>query len=434
MKRFASEISLTALSQIVAMLSVIGIQIILARSVSVEVFGQLAVAQALVALVEAALVARGAEAAIQVLGQHWDDGDATLKAIARHLTRYEVLVSGLSYLAFAGLALAFAPAVGADGLIVAALGLAVVVQINYGLRRSLFLLNHLVREQALFEIAYSLFLILLAVPMIWFFKAWGLVITLVSAAAFKNISVHIWTMSLWSGPARAPIVPLDGSVRRTIRISSFHSVLRNLLSNGATNADILILGMWGRPEVVAIYRVAKTFATLPTKVAGPLWAVLRPRLLTALRTDDHRRFCLLISGGAGVFAIASVLGLVLVMIVGGPLLVRFYGATYLSALTPLIALIIGSSVFGAITGWLSFTLVISSRKSLGTVIFAAQLALIIVGGTIIGGGSATAMAWVVASCNIIISAVAWWALLAGRFRHRPPPKSLETDEAPLTLT
>lgn len=102
MRRLISDVSLTAISQGAAMLSLIAIQVLLARSVSIEEFGRLAAAQALVQLVEAALVARGTEAAMQILGHHWSDGDAVMKAIARKLIRYDFVISCVGYLAFSG--------------------------------------------------------------------------------------------------------------------------------------------------------------------------------------------------------------------------------------------------------------------------------------------------------------------------------------------
>ena len=62
----------------------------------------------------------------------------------------------------------------------------------------------------------------------------------------------------------------------------------------------------GRPEVVAAYPVAKTLSSIPVRVAGPLWVVLRTRLLKALLADDHRRYCPVVSKAAALFAVGSV--------------------------------------------------------------------------------------------------------------------------------
>lgn len=417
MKRLTSDVAFTATSQIAAMLAVIGIQIVLARSTTPAVFGQVALAQAMVALVEAALVARGAEVAIQILGQNWSKGGARLKAIVRHLMRYDILITTAGYFAFAGAALVLAPAFGANGLYIAALGLAVVFQIGYGMRRSLFLLNNQVRRQAIFETVQSCLMLGVTAPLIWLFGEWGLVAGTLASAAIKNLGVHLQTADLWREAKHAPVIDIGDQIARPIRISSVHSVLRNLLTNGAANADILILGLLGRPEVVAAYRVAKTLSSMPIRIAGPMWVVLRPRLLAALLADDHRRYCLIVGKAAALFAVASVVSIVAAWAIGRPVLLHFYGTAYEAALYPLLVLMIGSSIFGAITGWLSFTMIITSRKSLGTAIFAAQLVLVCGAGFLIGGTSAVAMAWVVTGCNIAISALAWWALLDGRFRH-----------------
>lgn len=417
MKRLVSDVGFTALSHIVGMISIIGVQIVLARNTTPAVFGQVALAQAMVTLVEATIVARGHEVALQVLGQNWSKGHARLRAVSRLLMRFDILISLAAYALFAAVAFAVAPLIGANGLFIATLGLAVILQIGYGMRRSLFLLNNQVRKQAVLEIAQWLVTLGLCVPLVLLMGEWGLVVGVLGAAAFKNWSVYAASATLWRDVKRAPAIDIGDQTRQIINNSSLHSVMRSLLTNGAANADMLILGMLGRPEIVAAYRVAKTLSSMPVRIAGPLWVVLRPRLLNALLVDNHRRYCLIVFTAAAFFAVASFFAVLLAWAVGRPVLAHFYGAAYVTALHPMLVLMVGSAVFGAVTGWLPFTLVITSRKSLGTAIFAAQLLLVGIVGMLLGGQSALAMAWVVAGCNIVIAGVAWWALLAGRFRH-----------------
>ncbi len=417
MRRLVSDVSLTALSQVTAMLSLIAIQVFLARSVSIEEFGRLAAALALVQLVEAALVARGTEAALQLLGQHFAGGDGVLKAVSRQLIRYEFIISGVGYLAFAGLALVFAPYFKADGILVAVLAVSILLQVNYGMRKSLFVLHHRIRRQAIFEITFAMLQVLVTAPLIWFFGAWGLVTGVVGSAALKNCLVHLWTDQLWLGPRLAPSVPLGPAVKHTILISSFHSVTRNILASGAANADVLLLAAIGRPESVALYRVAKSLATVPVKAATPLWVVLRPQLLSALTSNNYDKFCALIVKAACFFAAASVLALIATALLGGTLLVRLYGAPYFAALPALISLVVGACALGAVTGWLLFTATIAARKTISTSIFALQLILICAAGWLFGT-SESGMALVVAGCNITVAVVAWWALLTGRFRNK----------------
>jgi O-antigen/teichoic acid export membrane protein len=289
---------------------------------------------------------------------------------------------------------------------------------NYGMRRSLFLLNRMVRTQALFEITTTLVQIALALAMVPAFGVVGFIATVVGTAAVKNFLVHVWTQPLWRSAQASMAATLSDGLRRSIRHSSLHAVLRGLLSNCAGNADVLILSLSGRPEVVAVYRVAKSLASLPTKMAAPLWVVFRPRLLTALRADEHRRYCSLVIRVATLFALGSVAVILAAWLLGEPLLSHFYGPAYATALHPLVILIVASSVFGAVTGWLPFTMIISSRKTLGTMLFALQLALIAGAGLVLANGSAVGMAGVVAGSSVFVAVIAWWALLAGLFRHR----------------
>jgi O-antigen/teichoic acid export membrane protein len=417
LKRLSVDAGFTASSQIVATLAAIGLQILLARSVDLAVFGQIAAAQALVVLVEGALTSRGAETALQVMGAHWKDGPSTLKALARHLLIQDALVTGSGFVLFAIFGGALAHLFGANTWIVVALACAIPLQINFGVRKNLFLLNNRLREQARWEVIFWSSQIVLGVILIPWLGAWGFVATVVLGAAMKNVYAHWMTRQYWAPIAAAAIGQLPAGTSRTVRISGLHSVLRNMLSNAATNVDVLLLSLTGHPEVVGLYRVARTLANVPVKIAAPLWLVLRPRLLTAYQADAHGRFCRIVFAAAAVFAAGSAAVTGIAWLIGGTVLARIYGPEYTASLSPMLILIVGSSVFGAVTGWLSFTMIISSRKSLGSALFALQLVLIVVGGLLIAGGTASGMALAVAGCNVIVSAVAWWGLLSGRFRH-----------------
>lgn len=421
MKKLFSEVLLTALSQAISLVALIGMQVLLARSVTVAEFGLVAASQALVLLVEGALVSRGAETTIQLIGHHWNDGPGVLRAISLRLMRHEIVVSGLGYLAFAAAAIIIGPMVSANGWLAAAMALTILMQFNYGLRRSLFLLHHKVRTQATFEICSAAIQIALAFALIPSFGGPGFAATLVGSALAKNLLAHVWTQPLWREVRASPPAETPEGVEQALRISSLHSVLRNMLSNGATNADVLILGLLGRPETVAVYRVARTLANIPARLTAPAWVVLRPRLLQAYQVDDHGRFCWLVTRAAVLFALAAVILLVGTWWLGAPVLSRLYGPAYTASLSTLLVLMIGAIVFGSVTGWLSFTMIVSSRKSLGTALFAGQLGLIVAGGFLFSQGDPMGMAWVIACCNIATSAIAWAALLAGRFRRQSTP-------------
>lgn len=417
LRRLSIDAGFTAFSQVAAMLAIIGLQVLLARSVDLAIFGMIAATQALVVLVEGALVSRGAETALQVMGARWKDGPAVLKAVARHLLIQDVILTGAGFLVFVAVGAAAAHLFGANPWMLAALACTIPLQINFGLRKNLFLLTDRIREQAIWEISVSVLQLALGVLLIPMFGAWGFVATLVGGAIAKNGLAHWMTRRYWAPIASATEAPLPSDVSRTVRISSFHSVLRAMLSNAAVNIDVLILGLTGHPEIVGLYRVARTLAYMPVKVAAPVWVVLRPRLLSAYQADQFGRFCKIVAVAALGFACASVAVLTAGWLAARPLLGLFYGQAFTAAYAPLLILMVGSSVFGAVTGWLTFTMVIAHRKTLGTSIFALQLTLIAIGGLMLADGTAVGMAAVVAGCNLLVSALAWWALLAGRFRH-----------------
>jgi len=413
---FAGQVTLTTIAQGATTLALVVAQVVLARTVTVPVFGALAAAQAMVALLETAIVGRSGDVALQLIGQYWGRDDGIVRATARSLWRLDV---AYCLAAFAGLALFAAVAAQAfsiDGAYVVGLALSLPVQIGYGARRSLFVVADDIRGQAIYEIINSVSLVVLTAGLTLAFGAWGMIAGSVLAAGAKNLLAHLSTRTIWTPAARASPAELPATVKQAMRISSFHSVLRNLLRNAAANADVLLLSLSGRPEAVAIYKVARTLAGVPLRAAAPVWLVLRPRLLESLRDDDHRRFNWIILRMAGLMALATAAAVPLALFLGEPVLRTFYGAAYGAALQPFLILLVGTSVFGAVTGWLAFTLVISSRKTLGSAIFAVQLALILLFGALLGG-SAVRMAWVVAGCNVAVSALAWAALLAGAFRH-----------------
>lgn len=419
MRRYVSDASLTILSQGVSMVTIIAIQAVFAKSVSLATFGQVAAAQAIVGLLEMTVVSRGAEVALQFLGKYWGDTDR-FGALRAHLLRQDIIYALVAVLIVLPLSYFANLFFHMNGWFMLLLATAIPLQIGYGIRKSLFIIEGRVRAQALFEIATTLCGAVISIPLILAYGAWGMISGALLTTALKNVLIHQFSK------AGAEMVltgaDLGGEVRRAIHVASGHSVFRNLTMNASANVDILILTMFARPEVVAIYKVAKTLAGAPSKAASPLWGALRPRLLSAMRADDQKRYRGVVMKLAAAFLTGGALAIPAALLLGPRLLPLVYGPTYLAALAPLTVLLGSGVVMGAATGWLSFTLIISSRKTFGSILFFGQLALTVGFGLLFGAETAIHMAIVVAASSVLAAVAAWWGLFAGLF-YSPKDRS-----------
>lgn len=428
MKRFLSDAALTALAHAVTALTLIAAQAWFARQVTLEDFGRFAAAQALVLIVEAAIVARSGEVALQFIGEHWHGGRGGVVAVAQALRTSEFCW----HLAAAGAVAIAALVAGAltslDADIIAVLAIALPLQAGYGVSRSLFVIADRLPRQLRMELLYSLLYLTLVVALTARFGLWGMVAAVLCAALLRNLLAALFTRDLLPGR--------DGATRpdaRRLRSASGHAIARNLLANAGNNVDVVLLGSFAGAEAAGLYRAAKTLAGAPLRIAAPAWVALRPRLLPALHSGNPRAAVQMIAGVGAALLLLSLLLLLLLSPIAQPLIALVYGLDFAAARLPFMILFAAALLTGAVTGWLSFAAVLSQRKATATAVYALQLLLLVACALWFGRGSPEAMAGAVAVAGVVTSLLAWWLLLSGRLLSAPdavPPADSGREARP----
>lgn len=407
MKRFLTDASVVGMSHAVAALTLISVQVTLARSLSASDFGTILVVQAGVNLAESVFVSRSGEVALHWIGRAW--GSSAAYGYAKFLERRELYWNFGVYALLMVLIWPLNTVFAIDPVLLAMLGLSIPAQSGYGVAKSVFISAGRLRLQSGFEIVWCITYLSMTIPLTLLFGLYGFVWASVAAALLKTGAGRWLTRRLWplSSVSIADLKPPAISL-------SAHSVLRNLCSSIAAQADVLILGASASKETVAIYKVARTLANMPSRIAGPVWSLLRPRLLKALRLNDDRQFRrLIVFPGLGLIFVGALVSPIL-WYGSETLVVGLYGDLYQSSANLFLTLFVGAWFFGAVTGWIGFVAVVAKRKLFTTGLF-VLLALFVVSAAFLAGDSATYMAIGVASAMGLISLLAWSMLCRPAF-------------------
>jgi O-antigen/teichoic acid export membrane protein len=405
MRPLAADAALTVASHAVAAAVALALQVLLARSLTAQVFGAFVLVQAAVVVVESIFVARAGEVALYWLGRTWAQNPALARGYARFLRRRELTWNAGIYLALLAAAWPLALALDLDARLLALLALGIPLQSGYGVAKSVFIAAGRIRAQANFEIAYNVATLVAAVALTLAFGLLGFIAAVLLTTTIKSIAGHHITEHFWPAAVRgaAPLAPPASAL-------SAHALLRQFCNSVAAQGDVLILGAAASKETVALYRVAKTVAGVPARIAAPMWSVLRPGLLRALGDAPATRR--LILGPALAFAALGILFVPLAWL-GGDLLAALFGETYRVAAAPFLVLLAGFWWYGGVTGWLGFVATISAAKSHTSTLYVLLLALTL-GGALLAGGSALHMAIAVALAMALVGVIAWTLLLRGK--------------------
>ena len=78
---------------------------------------------------------------------------------------------------------------------------------------------------------------------------------------------------------------------------SFFSIVRSTVANGINQIDLILISFFQNSQDVALYRVAKSLASLPAKITFPIWRYLQPKLIFAIDNNDHKMMNKLIFSG-----------------------------------------------------------------------------------------------------------------------------------------
>lgn len=408
MKRFFSDAAFTASSQLISALCAIAIQAYVARRVPLGDYGQYAAIQAYVLLIESIFVARGGEVALQYIGRFWCVDMPRAFWYRNHLVRLDWRMNIVIYAITIFFGFLFGSVFNFKWEWLILLALTIPAQIGYGVWKSIFIVDGKLKQQACFEISYAFILVTLALELTRWFGIKGLILATVFAAFLKTILAwqitrHYWPVDIIA----APPVGDPGVSLSHFRNANVHSIIRNAFMNGASQGDLLLVNALRGPEAAALYKVAKSIASIPIRAVTPAWVALRPRIMSSMRSQniDHLHRLLILPA-----AFLAVIGIILawpLVSYGEALIIFVFGTSYSSATLAALWLLLGTWIFGAISGWLSFACVISSRKLAGSLIYFIWLVGVVLGGLLWGKESPTSMPMVVAS-SMTMAALAGW--------------------------
>src|SRR5262249_9662270 len=147
------------------------------------------------------------------------------------------------------------------------------------------------------------------------------------------------TLTRWMSRSLIPVddadveVPQGPPPKRPTRVTVY-SVVRSILSGSAEHADTLMLNAVLGPAAAGTYRLAKSLASLPSRVSGPVWNALRPGIARAWSLGDRAEK--LRAVGRPALAMLAAMAVVLPALYWyrSDLVVKIYGMQAVAAATP----------------------------------------------------------------------------------------------------
>jgi O-antigen/teichoic acid export membrane protein len=278
--------------------------------------------------------------------------------------------------------------------------------------------------QAGFEVGYAVLCLCLQGGGAWFFGVHGLVFGTVLAALLKTVAAVALTKPMWpsvQAPDIAripPVVPAGWSV---------HAMVRNGFANSLEQVDVVLLNSFAGPAQTAIYKVAKSLASFPARIAGPIWMALRPHIFAAWIEGDRRTLARWIVIPSAAMLLTLMLVLVCLYWVLPSILAAVYGQSLVAAAHPTLILMLGAGLFSACTTWYRLVVLLEQRKWIGTALFGSTLFLAIVLGLLVGRSSALHMAIATSLSLLIATTLCWSHLLHEMSRRRSPRTSLPVE-------
>jgi O-antigen/teichoic acid export membrane protein len=413
MRRYLSDASYSAVSNVLAAVSYIGLQVSAIRITTAREYGQYAAALAVVIIIEAVFVMPSREFAFQTVGKHWVAREfvaARRAAIANR--RLDVIVNSAVYASVVVFAWLLAPRLGLIPWYIAALGLLILAETGFGVSKCMFVAASRLREQAFFESATYLVLIAAGVLGVWLFGIPGLIGATVLATFSKTTIAYLIT-SHWWPPEVTQLDRHDATSAIYSRVSwwgAANSVARNGFASGTQQADILILSALAGAESTAVYKAAKMVSNAPLLMINPLWAAVRPRLMHALAGSSSGRVQRLIMIPAAIMLTLLLVCIVPLWFVVDQLVLMLFGKEYAAASVPLLLLFVGNWIFGGVTAWYTIWVILEERRLAGTLTLAFLFFAIVAGAWLYHAASPTSMATVVMVSSITAAFLCWGQL------------------------
>jgi O-antigen/teichoic acid export membrane protein len=191
--------------------------------------------------------------------------------------------------------------------------------------------------------------------------------------------------------------------------SQLSASARNVVMAVGDQIDVILVSALAGAAAAGSYRVAKSLASLPARAVGPLWAGLRPELLShwfaprraGIRRLISRPMLLLMAGG--VIAVPAA------WLLGDDVISLIYGIDGQSVTPAMTVLLAGSWIYFGLAGWYRFLMLLDTNKWRSLMWTATQTTWIVVAGYLAASNGPASMAAVVAISQIALSvaATAW---------------------------
>ncbi len=418
MKRILRESGAMAVVVAVGTVAPLLMMVYVTRTTTLAAYGAYAAVQALIALLEIALVVRASEIAYQTVAPAWLEGRmADVRTYAAAVVGQETRTNWVVYLGVVAIAWALGPTIGIEPVFATLLGLALPLQIGYGLGKCLLVTAGDLRAQVRGELSSYAVLFLAQAFLFTRFGLVGLAIGTALGVAWRTAVMRLAVRRHWPRAEAGGGEVDQATALATLRRVGRQATLRNLLVGCANNADTVLAGTLAGPEAAATYKVARSLAGMAPKAAVPIWSALRPRMIVAWTARDLPRLRRLI--GLPGLALAAVLipAYAAATAIAPEVIVAIFGEAYRVAAAPFLYLFAGLWIFGAVTGWFSFYAVITGNRHAGITINLILNAAIVIAIAAYGYRSATALAGAVAAA-LAFTSVFCWALFARHTRDR----------------
>ena len=366
-------------------------QVTLARLLGPNDYGKFAATVALIAIIEVPLIVRTSEITLRNLIKLKDNLGIYISFEKKLLiTDVKLLIGAYLFLLINSSWLSSLLEINIYQFIL--MSLVIPAQIGYGIYKSRFVIFDKIPQLVRIEFVYSLLYMTSLVISYQVLGMFGLAGGLVLMMFIKTFLAYNLTKSYipkFSDVSQLPYKqnPAD----------SFFSIVRSTVANGINQIDLILISFFQNSQDVALYRVAKSLASLPTKITFPIWRYLQPKLIFAIDNNDHKKMKRLIFSGTIISSLVVVLSFLITYFIGDIVIDTLYGAEYKKSLLPLLYLLFGIGLFNCVTGWFKIWSSVSKAQLSSVLIYLTIFIAFVSFGTLFGRSSINEMAFVVSA-------------------------------------
>ena len=354
-------------------------QVLIVRLLDVTDYGVYALLVAVISIIEVPLIGRSGELVLKLAGEKWNnDQRKDAISIINYIIKTEKKMFWFIYFLLIVASFVLFHLFDTDSIYLAILSLTIPMQIGYGSYKSFLTITNNVHLLSIIEVCYALFTFVLIYIGLYLFSLNGLMFTLVGAAIAKTqVSKFFYKKQLIKYSIDPSFTGIYAVNQLGFRKRSFNSIFRLFIQNSILQADIIILGVLQKPELVAIYKVGKSLAGLPTKVSIPVWKFLYPSLVKAVNLRDSNLAGSTIIKGSFIVAFLFFLIYIGSWLVGEKLIQMLYGADYGESYSVFLVLLVGYGAFYAVNGWFKIWVALIDEMFIGSIYYLVTLIIVI---------------------------------------------------------